>query len=177
MRAMQDMSGVANGGASRCRLHGLTPPRRVLPARPSAIATFSSEGPLMETRKPDVTLVAQQRQRALSCWENEGGAESRSRRKTPVAVKGATAESPWATAEVVQLRIRVIALENLVIALLAESPDRRLGLAREMASHISPRPGFTPHRLTIHAAAQMIHLIERAGIFRVGNGVAGAATA
>jgi hypothetical protein len=50
--------------------------------------------------------------------------------------------------------------------LLAESADQRLDIARDMASYISPRPGFTPHRLTIRAAAQMIHLIERAGFFR-----------
>lgn len=66
----------------------------------------------------------------------------------------------------VQLRIRVIALENLVIALLAEAPDRQLDLARELAAYISPRPGFTQHSLTIHAAAQMIDLLERANQFR-----------
>jgi hypothetical protein len=69
-------------------------------------------------------------------------------------------------AELVRLRVRVIALENLVITLLAELPGRRLELAREMATYISPRPGFTPHPLTIHAAAQMINLADRAGHFR-----------
>jgi hypothetical protein len=54
-----------------------------------------------------------------------------------------------------------------VIALLAEAPARQLGLAREMAAYISPRPGFTHHPLTIHAADQMIDLIERAGHFRI----------
>jgi hypothetical protein len=70
-------------------------------------------------------------------------------------------------AELVQLRIRVIALENLVITLLAGASNRQLDLAREMAAYISPRPGFTHHPLTIHAAAQMIDLIDRAGHFRV----------
>ena len=69
-------------------------------------------------------------------------------------------------AELVQLRIRVIALENLVIGLLAEASDRQLDLAREMAVYISPRPNFTRHRSTIHAAAQMNHLVERAAHFR-----------
>ena len=69
-------------------------------------------------------------------------------------------------AELVKLRVRVIALENLVISLLAQSSDRQLDLVREMAAYISPRPGFTPHRLTIRAAAEMIHLVERAGHFR-----------
>jgi hypothetical protein len=70
-------------------------------------------------------------------------------------------------AELVQLRIRVIALENLVIALLAGAAERQLDLAREMATYISPRPGVTHHPLTIHAAAQMIDLVARAGHFRV----------
>ena len=69
-------------------------------------------------------------------------------------------------AELVQLRIRVIALENLVISLLAETSDRQLDLARDMAVYVSPRPGFTPHRSTLHAAAQMVHLVERASHFR-----------
>jgi hypothetical protein len=67
----------------------------------------------------------------------------------------------------VQLRIRVIALENLVIALLAEASDRQIELAREMAAYISPRPGFSHHPLTIHAAAQMIDLIQRARDLRI----------
>jgi len=69
-------------------------------------------------------------------------------------------------AELVQLRIRVIALENLLIALLAEASDRRLELAREMAAYIAPRPGFTQHPLTVKAAAHMVDLVERAGRFR-----------
>lgn len=65
-------------------------------------------------------------------------------------------------AEVVQLRIRVIALENLVIALLTSAPDAASDRARRLARYIVPRPGFTPHRATIHAANQMTHLVERA---------------
>jgi hypothetical protein len=96
---------------------------------------------------------AQLRHRALSRWENEGGT--------------AQSELPALTnAELVQLRVRVIALENLVISLLSQSSDRQLNLVREMAAYISPRPGFTPHHLTIRAAAEMIHLVERAGHFR-----------
>jgi hypothetical protein len=69
--------------------------------------------------------------------------------------------------ELVQLRIRLIALENLVIALLAESSDRQLELVREMAAYISPRSGSAHHPLTIQAAGQMVDLVERAGHFRV----------
>jgi hypothetical protein len=70
-------------------------------------------------------------------------------------------------AELVQLRIRVIALENVMITLLAAASDRQLDLVREMAATISPRPGSTQHPLTLHAANQMNHLVDRAGHFRV----------
>jgi hypothetical protein len=68
--------------------------------------------------------------------------------------------------ELAQLRVRVVALENLVIALLAQAPEPQLLLAREMAVHISPRPGFTRHRLTLHAADEMLSLVDRARRFR-----------
>lgn len=44
--------------------------------------------------------------------------------------------------------------------------DRQVETAREMAAYISPRPGFTQHPLTVHAAAHMIDLVERADRFR-----------
>jgi hypothetical protein len=69
-------------------------------------------------------------------------------------------------AELVTMRVRVIALENLMISLLATASDDQLRLAREMAGYISPRPGFTQHPLTIHAAAHMVDLVERANHFR-----------
>ena len=69
-------------------------------------------------------------------------------------------------AELVHLRVRVIALENLVVALLAEGSERQREVAREMAEYISPRPGFTQHPLTLHAAQQMVHSVERAERFQ-----------
>jgi hypothetical protein len=71
-------------------------------------------------------------------------------------------DAPSTNAEWVQLRIRVIALENLVIALLAEAPDRQRALARGMATYISPRTGFTPHPVTLRAADEMLSLVDRA---------------
>jgi hypothetical protein len=68
-------------------------------------------------------------------------------------------------AELALIRIRVIALENLVIALLAGASDRQLQAAREMAKYISPRPGFTLHPLTSQAAVHMIELVDRAERF------------
>ena len=74
--------------------------------------------------------------------------------------------APLANAELVQLQIRVIALENLVVALLAQGSVAQLQLARDMAVYIAPRAGYTPHPLTVHAAAQMVHFVERAEHFR-----------
>lgn len=107
-----------------------------------------------------------QRYQALSRWENEGGAGDRGRQGewSPGDLES---QVPQLTnTELVQLRIRVIALENLVISLLARISAQELELVREMAAYISPRPGFTHHPMTLHAAAQMISLVERAGQFR-----------
>ena len=100
------------------------------------------------------------RRRALSRWENEGGATAYPQLDPNVEVPELT------NAELVHLRIRVIALENLVIALLAEGSDRQLAAAREMAGYISPRPGFTPHPLTLQAADHMVELVDRAVHYR-----------
>ena len=109
---------------------------------------------------------ARQHQLALSRWENEGGAWPGHLRQDLSPASEAREAPPLTNAEVVQLQVRMIALENLVIALLAEATDLQLRLARDMAAFISPRPGFTPHRLTLHAASQMTSLLERAGWFR-----------
>ena len=106
------------------------------------------------------------RVRALAGWENEGGAgpsdpDSGSGLREPKADS-----PPLSNAELVQLQVRVIALENLVIALLAQAGDQQREAIRNMAAYILPRRGFTPHRLTIHAAAEMISLVERANRFR-----------
>jgi hypothetical protein len=104
---------------------------------------------------------------ALSRWDNEGGASPRGPQEDLIPGEVQSQVPQLTNAELVQLRIRVIALENLVITLLADASDGQLDLARKMAAYISPRPGFTHHPLTIHAAAQMIDLVERAGHFRV----------
>jgi hypothetical protein len=46
-------------------------------------------------------------------------------------------------ADIVTLRVRVIAREKLLVSLLATASNEQLELAREMAGYISPRPGFT----------------------------------
>lgn len=103
-----------------------------------------------------------QRQRALARWDNEGGAWS-------AVAPAADSEPPtpeMSNADLVALRVRVIALENLLISLLATASNEQLELAREMAGYILPRPGFTPHPLTIRAATHMIDLIARSSRFR-----------
>ena len=111
---------------------------------------------------PDPLMsLCEARRSALSRWDNEGGAP-------PPAGHGAHANVPEMTnAEIVQLRIRVIALENVLIAVLAEGSDRQLQVAREMADYISPRLGCTYHPLTIKAAEHMTDLVDRAARFRI----------
>ncbi len=120
----------------------------------------------MPDKKPDSAASSRQRQMALSRWDNEGGAGPGGPQGESVAAEAQSQAPALTNAELVQLRIRVIALENLVIALLADASERQLDLAREMAAYISPRPGSTHHPLTVHAAAQMVDFVERAGHFR-----------
>jgi hypothetical protein len=103
------------------------------------------------------------RERALARWENEGGAEPETASQTLSPVP------ELSNAELVQLRVRVIALENLVIALLADGSERQLAHVREMAEFIAPRPGRTQHPLTVEAASHMLGLVHRAGHFRGGD--------
>ncbi|MGQ0622697.1 MAG: hypothetical protein ACT4QA_22810 [Panacagrimonas sp.] len=115
----------------------------------------------MPHKNVDVLDSAHQRQMALSRWDNEGGAQpGRTKELAHDDVPDLT------NSELVQLRVRVIALENVVIALLADANEWQLDHVREMAAYISPRPGYTQHPLTLHAADQMIQLVERAGHFR-----------
>ena len=109
-----------------------------------------------------------QRQRALSRWESEGGAAPCGPQIDPTSLDERLAFPKSGDAELATLHSRVIALESLVTALLATASEQQLVLAREMATYISPRPGFTRHPLTTHAAAHMINLVERASRFRGG---------
>ena len=117
--------------------------------------------------KPNNNGTPTERQIALSRWDTEGGAGPDGPQESSTSGQLQADVSQPTNIELVQLRIRIIALENLVITLLAEASDRQLMLVREMAEFILPRPGFTQHPLTIHAAAQMIDLVERSGQFRV----------
>lgn len=118
-------------------------------------------------KSPERWRNLQQRTTALSKWDAEGGAGLAGPRQDAASDARPSRTPALTDAELVQLHKRVIALENVVIALLARAPDSELSLVREMATYISPRPGFTDHPLTVRAAAQMNHLVERAGRFVV----------
>ena len=120
----------------------------------------------MPRENSDTSSDWNQRPRALSRWDNEGGAGPDGPATNSALDTERIAIPDLTNAELVTLRIRVIALENLMISLFATASDEQLRLAREMASYISPRPGFTQHPLTIHAAAHMVDLAERAIHFR-----------
>ena len=106
-----------------------------------------------------------QRYLASSRWENEGLSSPRDRPKEARADEQCANAPNLSNTELVQIRVRVIALENLVIALLAGASDGQREVAAEMAAFISPRPGFTPHPMTLHAADQMVSLVDRSRRF------------
>lgn len=120
--------------------------------------------------KPDFTDLAHrlQHQRALARAQSKGGAALQGELTGSAPEAEEPDGPPLVDAELMQLHVRVIALESLVIAMLAKGSDRQLAFVRAMADYISPRPGFTPHHLTIGAAKEMISLVKRAGRFRRG---------
>lgn len=98
----------------------------------------------------DIRLVA------LSRWDNEGGAMADAAQEELPDVLDMT------NTELVLLRVRVIALENILIAVLAEGSDEQRQTACKMAQIISPRTGATQHELTIRAAQHMNDIVYRA---------------
>lgn len=123
----------------------------------------------MPNTTPEPSNFFTQRERALSRWDNEGGAGPEGPQDGSKPNETSADVPDLTNAELVQLRVRVIALENLVIALLAGVSDKQLEIAREMAVYISPRPGFTPHPMTVQAADHMLDLVDRAGRFRISD--------
>lgn len=112
----------------------------------------------MTDQDSSLPVPAEQLPAAPSEWENEGEASRQTGPEHPASDE----DPPLANADLVQLRIRVVALENLMLAVLAEGTEAQAALAKKMASYILPREGHTAHPVTIHAAQQMLHLVERA---------------
>lgn len=108
---------------------------------------------------PDATSpidVSEIRRRALSRWDTDGGATA------PIPSDAHHKAAPISNTELVLLRVRVIALENLMIAVLSEGSERQREMAREMAGYIAPQPDNTQHPLTVQAARHMTNLVDRA---------------
>ena len=91
-------------------------------ARPEQLNTLRKKANMAsDDSDADRTM---QRYRALSRWENEGGAGAHGREEA-CGAGNASDMPPLTNTELVQLRVRVIALENLVIALLAGTSGRQ----------------------------------------------------
>ena len=114
---------------------------------------------MIEPNHPTAVASAE-RQSPLSQWDNEGGALGLSARTLPKGLPTLT------ESELVHLRVRVIALENLMIAVLSQSTAWQLDMADAMAAHIAPRADAKPHPLTEQATHHMNELVRRAFRFR-----------
>jgi hypothetical protein len=119
----------------------------------------------MPKRKSALLTEVNQPEAPVAVADHDGGSAHAGAPALPASGERGLAPPRLTNAELVQLRIRVIALENLVIALLVEASERQLALVRDMAAYISPRPHRTHHPLTTRAATQMTDLVERARRF------------
>lgn len=77
----------------------------------------------------------------------------------PVTV---SAPPPVTWVEWDHLRSRVVALESLLVALLTDGPASRLDHLANVVRHIPPHQSGVDHPLTQLAAAQTLHLLQRA---------------
>ena len=96
---------------------------------------------------------------ALAQWESDGGAVV-DRREADVSDRHHDVV-PTET-EFQQLHVRVIALESVLISLIADAPVQQRAVVRGMAEFISPRRGYTAHPVTLRAAAEILSLADRA---------------
>ncbi len=83
----------------------------------------------MSDQQPDTSEALRLRAQALSSWENEGGTADVSHRQKGSGDDQPAIPKPTKT-EWVHLRARLIALENLVITLLADASEQQLERAR-----------------------------------------------
>jgi hypothetical protein len=112
---------------------------------------------------PDLTQAALNARDTTSPRRGSGGG-------APSAEESHTPLAEMTTAELVLLRVRVIALESLLIAVLSEGSDNQRQAARDMADLILPRSGVTRHALTLPAAQHMDDFIDRANHIRAAQG-------
>ena len=106
--------------------------------------------------------VAAFRASALARWDNEGGALSH---PAPVAPPLVEVANHLSDQDLVCLRSRVIALENIVVAMLASASADQRAVVHDMALFVRPPLDAVQDRLTMHAADLMDHLADRATRF------------
>src|SRR3546814_5286191 len=92
--------------------------------------------------------------RAIGRWENDGGSSAGLHQQQMQTVAGEIGD-----AEASNLRARLIALENLVVALLAGAPDGQSVLVREMAAYISPRPRSEEHTSELQSLMRISYAV------------------
>ncbi|SDG85364.1 DUF1971 domain-containing protein [Pelagibacterium luteolum] len=112
------------------------------------------------------TETRQLLERSIAMWDSEGGASSNEPPAPMEPGRDREQDPQLSNAELVNLRVRVIALENLVIALMSQASNQEVDIAKEMAALILPRPGYKQHPLTIKAAEHMSDLLDRAARFK-----------
>jgi hypothetical protein len=113
------------------------------------------------------TVAHASRRDALERWDWEGGVAAAGAGPAQAERAAPQCTLDFVGTEMAQLRMRVVALENLVLALLMHGSVDQRAAADAMARYIRPRPGFTAHPLTLRAAARMVQLVERASTLHV----------
>jgi hypothetical protein len=124
------------------------------------ICFFASEPPPLEDRLmpnpgpfPDTSEL---RWRPLLRLDDESGAIAAVAHESYAHVPDIT------NADLALLHVRVIALENLLITVLAEGSDPRRQPARDMVDTISLRSGFMSYLPSIQAVQHMNDLLDSA---------------
>lgn len=116
----------------------------------------------MNRHIPRAAIDLKQLKCALSRWDNEGDVTAHGVWMTPIAPDAAPPIPDMSQAEIGLLHVRVIALENLVVALLAGASSTQLQRAHDLAETILPQQGCTLQPLTVHAVTHMEYLVRRA---------------
>lgn len=102
-------------------------------------------------------------QSALLRWDGEGGAGPDGP-QTELAEAHDWQRAPQNEAtELAALQVRIVALESLVVALLAGGSDRQIEQARLMVQSIVPRQACAGNVPAMHAAIQCAGLVDRGG--------------
>jgi hypothetical protein len=90
------------------------------------------------------------------------GSLPRHSRIVPASTEGLVPPPTMGDEELQTLHVRVIALESLVVSLLASASDRQRKLTAKVVAYISPRSGAIRHQLTVKAATHVADLVKRA---------------